>query len=148
MDVILQEDFENLGFEYEVVSVKPGYARNFLFPQGKAKLATPKNLEELNKIMETRKEVEEAAIAKANEIVASMEGIEISIPAKVGEGDKLFGSINNADLTSFLNSKGVEVERKHVQILGKTIKRLGHYHGVIKPHREVEHEFTFDVIAE
>lgn len=148
MDVILQEDFENLGFEYEVVSVKPGYARNFLFPQGKAKLATPKNLEELNAIMESRKEHEEAAMATANAIVSSMEGLEIAIPAKVGEGDKLFGSINNADLTEFLNSKGVEVERKHVQILGKTIKRLGHYHGLIKPHRDVEHEFTFDVIAE
>ncbi len=148
MNVILQEDLENLGFEYEVVSVKPGYARNFLIPNGKAKLATPKNLEELNVIMESRKEQEEAAIAKANEIVSSMEGLEIAIPAKVGEGDKLFGSINNADLTEFLNKNGVNVDRKHVQILGKTIKRLGHYHGLVKPHRDVEHEFTFDVIAE
>lgn len=148
MNVILQEDLENLGFEFEVVSVKPGYARNFLIPQGKAKLATPKNMEELNTIMESRKEQEEAAKAKANEIVSAMEGLTIEIPAKVGEGDKLFGSINNADLTDFLNKNGVNVERKHVQIMGKNIKRLGHYHAVVKPHRDVQHEFTFDVIAE
>lgn len=148
MNVILQEDLENLGFEYEVVSVKPGYARNFLIPTGKAKLATPKNLEELDGIMEERKEIEAANMAKANEIVASMEGLEIAIPAKVGEGEKLFGSINNADLTKYLNDNGVEVERRHVQILGKNIKRLGHYHGLVKPHRDVEYEFTFDVIAE
>lgn len=148
MNVILQEDLDNLGFEFEVVNVKPGYARNFLIPQGKAKLATPKNMEELNKIMDSRREQEEAAIATANEIVKSMEGLVIEIPAKVGEGDKLFGSINNADLTDYLNKNGVNVERKHVQILGKNIKRLGHYHGLVKPHRDVEHEFTFDVVAE
>ena len=148
MNVILQEDLENLGFQYEVVSVKPGYARNFLIPTGKAKLAIAKNMEELNAILESRKEQEEAAIAKAKAVVSSMEGLEIAIPAKVGEGERLFGSINNADLTAFLNKNGVEVERKHVQILGKTIKRLGHYHGLVKPHRDVEHEFTFDVIAE
>lgn len=148
MKVILQEDIENLGFEYEVVNVKPGYARNFLIPQKKAKLAIPNNMEELNQILESRKELEEAAIAKANEIVDSMKGLEIAIPAKVGEGDKLFGSINNADLTKYLNKNGVNVERKHVQILGKNIKRLGHYHGVVKAHRDVEYEFTFDVVPE
>lgn len=65
MDVILNKDIENLGFEYEIVSVKPGYGRNFLIPQGLAKLATPANREVLNKILEDRREQEEAAIAKA-----------------------------------------------------------------------------------
>lgn len=148
MNIILQEDVENLGFEFEVVTVKPGYGRNFLIPQGKAKLATPKNVEELNKILDARREEEAAAIAKANDIIASMEGLEIVMPAKVGEGDKLFGSINNADLTKFLNNKGVNVERKHVQILGKNIKRLGKYTALVKPHREVQKEISFDVIPE
>ncbi|MDO5654716.1 MAG: 50S ribosomal protein L9 [Flavobacteriaceae bacterium] len=148
MNVILQEDLENLGFEFEIVSVKPGYARNFLIPQGKAKEATTKNLAELNQIMESRREQEETAIASAKEIIAAMEGLTIELPAKVGEGDRLFGSVNNADLTDFLNKNGVNVERKHVQILGRNIKRLGHYHAVLKPHREIQHEFTFDVIAE
>lgn len=148
MNIILQEDVENLGFEFEVVTVKPGYGRNFLIPQGKAKLATPKNVEELNKILDARREEEAAAIAKANEIIASMDGLEIAMTAKVGEGDKLFGSINNADLTKFLNNKGVNVERKHVQILGKNIKRLGKYSALVKPHREVQKEISFDVIPE
>lgn len=147
MEVILNKDIENLGFEFEIVSVKPGYGRNFLIPQGLAKLATPANREELAKILEERREQEEAAIAKANEIVASMKGVSIELTAKVGEGDKLFGSINNADLTKYLNDKGVNVERKHIQILGKNIKRLGRYSALLKPHREVEYEFSFDVVA-
>lgn len=148
MDVILNKDIENLGFEYEIVSVKPGYGRNFLIPQGLAKLATPANREVLNKILEDRREQEEVAIAKAKKIVSSIEGLTIEISAKVGEGDKLFGSINNADLTKYLNDKGVEIERKHVQILGKNIKRLGRYHVLVKPHRDVAREFTFDVVPE
>lgn len=148
MNVILKEDLENLGFEYEIVSVKPGYARNYLIPQGKAVLATPNAIEELNKIMEERKEVEAAAIAEAKEIIASLEGLEIVMTAKAGEGEKLFGSINNADLKDFLNKKGINVERKHVQIMGKSIKRLGRYSAIIKPHRDVVFELDFDVVAE
>lgn len=148
MKIILLEDIENLGFEYEVVSVKPGYARNYLIPQKKAKLAIQKNLDELNAVLESRREIEAAAIAKAQTIVDAMKGLEVVLTAKVGEGDKLFGSINNADLTEYLNGKGVNVERKHVQILGKNIKRLGRYNAVVKPHREVQVEFAFDVVAE
>lgn len=148
MEVILTKDVENLGFEFEVVSVKPGYGRNFLIPQGLAKLATPQNVEELNKVLEARKAEEEALVAEANKIIDAVKGLEIVIPAKVGEGDKLFGSINNADLTDLLNKKGVNVERKHVSILGRNIKRLGTYTAIIKPHRTVETELSFDVVPE
>ena len=148
MEVILTKDVENLGFEFEVVSVKPGYGRNFLIPQGLAKLATPVNVEELNKVLDARKAEEEALVAEANKIIDAVKGLEIVIPAKVGEGDKLFGSINNEDLTDLLNKKGVNVERKHVSILGRNIKRLGTYTAIIKPHRTVETELSFDVVPE
>lgn len=148
MDIILTKDVENLGFEYEIVSVKPGYARNFLIPKGAAKLATPANREALEKTLAERKAEEDALIAEAQKIVDAVKELEISIAAKVGEGDKLFGSINNADLTEILAGKGVEVERKHVSIMGKTIKRLGSYTAVIKPHREVFTELEFNVVAE
>lgn len=148
MDVILTKDVENLGFEFEVVSVKPGYGRNYLIPQGLAKLATPANREELNKVLDDRKAHEEELMAEAKKIIDAVKDLEIAIAAKVGEGDKLFGSINNADLTEVLNKKGVEVERKHVTILGRNIKRLGTYTAVIKPHRNVETELTFEVISE
>ncbi|MGV4439620.1 50S ribosomal protein L9 [Ornithobacterium rhinotracheale] len=148
MQVILTKDVENLGFEFEVVSVKPGYGINFLIPQGLAKLATPKNIEELNKVLEDRKAHEEALIAEANKIIEAVKGLELVIAAKVGEGDKLFGSVNNADLTDLLNQKGVNVERKHVSILGRNIKRLGSYTAIVKPHRSVQTEISFDIVPE
>ena len=110
MDVILKQDVENLGFEFEIVSVKPGYARNFLIPLGNAVIATARQREELNILLEERKAEEAALISAAQEKSAKLEGLEIKIDAKVGSGDKLFGSINNGDLADALNAAGVEIE--------------------------------------
>jgi len=148
MDVILKQDVENLGFEFEVVSVKPGYARNFLIPQGKAVIATPKQREELNKTLEARKAEEDKLIADAKEKSAKLEGLDVKIEAKVGAGTKLFGSVNNADLAKALNNAGIEIERKHIRIAGNTIKRLGKSTARIRFHRDVEVEFEFEVIPD
>lgn len=148
MDVILKQDVENLGFEFEIVSVKPGYARNFLIPQGKAVIATAKQREELNKVLEERKAEEAALISAAQEKSAKLEGLEIKIDAKVGSGDKLFGSINNGDLADALNAADVEIEKKHIKIPGNTIKRLGKTTAKIRFHREVEVDFEFEVVAD
>lgn len=148
MDVILRQDVENLGFEFEVVSVKPGYARNFLIPQGKAVVATPQKREELNKTLEARKAEEEKLIADAKEKSAKLEGLDIKIEAKVGAGTKLFGSVNNADLAEALNKAGVEIEKKHIKIAGNTIKRLGKSSAKIRFHRDVEVEFEFEVVPD
>lgn len=148
MDVILKQDVENLGFEFEVVSVKPGYARNFLIPQGKAVVATPQKREELNKTLEARKAEEDKMIAEAKEKSAKLEGLDIKIEAKVGAGTKLFGSVNNADLAEALNKAGVEIEKKHIKIAGNTIKRLGKSSAKIRFHRNVEVEFEFEVIPD
>ena len=148
MDVILRQDVENLGFEFEVVSVKPGYARNFLIPQGKAVVATPQKREELNKTLEARKAEEDKMIAEAREKSAKLEGLDIKIEAKVGAGTKLFGSVNNADLAEALNNAGVEIEKKHIKIAGNTIKRLGKSSAKIRFHRDVEVEFEFEVVPD
>lgn len=148
MDVILRQDVENLGFEFEVVSVKPGYARNFLIPQGKAVVATPQKREELNKTLEARKAEEDKMIAEAKEKSAKLEGLDIKIEAKVGAGTKLFGSVNNADLAEALNKAGVEIEKKHIKIAGNTIKRLGKSSAKIRFHRDVEVEFEFEVVPD
>ncbi|WP_300689958.1 50S ribosomal protein L9, partial [Chryseobacterium sp.] len=100
MDIILKQDVENLGLEFDTVSVKPGYARNFLLPKGIALLATPKNKAALEATLEARKEEEAKLIAAANAVVDQLKKTSITIPAKVGSGDKLFGSINNADLSA------------------------------------------------
>lgn len=148
MDIILKQDVENLGFEFEIVSVKPGYARNFLIPQGKAVVATAKQREELAKTLETRKAEEAALIAAAEEKSSKLNGLEVKIEAKVGSGDKLFGSVNNADLAEALSKAGVEIEKKNIKIPGNTIKRMGKNTAKIRFHREVEVDFEFEVIAD
>lgn len=148
MDVILKQDVENLGFEFEIVSVKPGYARNFLIPQGKAIIATPKEREALTILMEARKADEEKLIAEANERSAKLNGLEIKIETKVGSGTKLFGSVNNADLAEALVKAGVDIERKNIKIPGNTIKRMGMNTAKIRFHREVEVDFEFEVVAD
>lgn len=148
MDIILKQDVENLGFEFEIVSVKPGYARNYLIPQGKAVIATAKKKEELNAILEARKAEEAALIAAATEKSSKLNGLEIKIEAKVGSGDRLFGSVNNGDLADALVKAGVEIEKKNIKIPGNTIKRLGKNIAKIRFHREVEVDFEFEVVAD
>jgi len=148
MDIILKQDVENLGFEFEIVSVKPGYARNFLIPQGKAVNATAKNIEELNTLLEARRAEEAALIAAATEKSSKLNGLEIKLEAKVGNGDKLFGSINNGDLAEALVKAGVEIEKKNIKIPGSTIKRLGKSSAKVRFHREVEVDFDFEVVAD
>lgn len=148
MDIILKQDVENLGLEYDTVSVKPGYARNFLIPKGLAVLATPKNRKQLEDTLEARKEEEEKLIADAQTKVEQLKKTPVTIEAKVGAGDKLFGSINNADLSEALAAKGIEIDRKYIKIPGNTIKRTGKYSALVRLHRNVEYNYEFDVISD
>ncbi|AZA83881.1 50S ribosomal protein L9 [Chryseobacterium lactis] len=148
MDIILKQDVENLGLEFDTVSVKPGYARNFLLPQGIALLATPKNKAALEATLEARKEEEAKLISAANAVVDQLKKTSITIPAKVGSGDKLFGSINNADLSAALAKAGVSVEKKYIKIPGNTIKRTGRVTANIRLHRNVEYNFEFDIVSD
>lgn len=148
MQIILKKDVENLGLEFDTVNVKPGYARNFLLPQGIALLATPKNKAALEATLEARKEEEAKLIAAANAVVEQLKKTTISIPAKVGSGDKLFGSINNADLVVALAKAGVKIDKKYIKIPGNTIKRTGKVTAIIRLHRNVEYNFEFDVVSD
>ena len=148
MEIILKKDVENLGLEFDTVNVKPGYARNFLIPQGYALLATPKNKAALEATLEARKEEEAKLIAAANAIIEKLKATTISISAKVGTGDKIFGSINNATLAEELAKAGVEVDKKYIKIPGNTIKRTGKFSAKVRPHRNVEFEYEFEVVSD
>ncbi|MGC4129483.1 MAG: 50S ribosomal protein L9 [Bergeyella sp.] len=148
MDIILKKDVENLGLEFDTVSVKPGYARNFLIPQGYAVLATPKNKAVLAETLESRKEEEAKLIAAANAVVDQLKKTNITITAKAGTGDKLFGSVNNANLSEELAKAGVEIDRKYIKIPGNTIKRTGKFAALIRLHRDVEYNYEFDVVSD
>lgn len=148
MEIILKKDIENLGLTLDIVNVKPGYARNYLLPQGFAALATPKNRAALAEIIENRKEEDAKLIADANKIVEQLKKTPITITAKAGTGDKLFGSVNNINLAEALAAAGVEVDKKYIKIPGNTIKRTGKFAAKIRLHRDVEHEYEFDVVSD
>lgn len=148
MELILKRDVENLGFADDLVSVKNGYGRNFLIPGGHAVLATPSAKKVLAETLKQRaykeKKIVDAAQAEANKLT----GLEVKITAKSGEGDKLFGSVSNADLAAALEKNGISLEKKFITIAGGTIKRTGKYDAKIRFHRDVISDFSFDVVAE
>ncbi len=148
MELILKKDVENLGFKDDLVTVKNGYARNFLIPQGFATLATPSAKKVLAETMKQRAFKEEKNIEEAKKQAAKLNGLELKLTAKAGAGDKMFGSITDADLAEALAKEGIELDKKYITIAGGNIKRLGQYEATLRFHREVISTFNFDVVAE
>ncbi|PKP24608.1 MAG: 50S ribosomal protein L9 [Bacteroidetes bacterium HGW-Bacteroidetes-2] len=148
MEVILKKDVENLGFADDLVAVKNGYGRNFLIPQGHAILATSSAKKMLAETLKQRAYKEQKAIDDAKAEANKLTGLDIKLTAKTGEGDKLFGSISNADLAEALQKEGVTIEKKFITIPGGLIKRTGQYDATIRFHRAVVSNFSFSVIGE
>ncbi len=144
MQVILRDDMDNLGKSGEVVNVKPGYARNFLLPRGHAIKATAGDI----KRVEHEKRVIAARTAKmAKEAQAEadkLSQVSVSISRAVGEEDKLYGSVTSRDIAQALASKGVDVDRKKLQV-PDTIKSLGEYTITAKLGHEVNASFKLIV---
>ncbi|MEK9614109.1 MAG: 50S ribosomal protein L9 [Flavobacteriaceae bacterium] len=148
MELILKEDVQNLGFKDEVVSVKNGYGRNFLIPKGKAVMATVSARKVLAENLKQRAFKEKSIIESAQKRAEEIKTLEIKIASKVGSGDKLFGSVSNADLAAAISGKSLEIDKKFITLPGKTIKRLGKYEAIIRLHREVNFNFPFEVIPD
>jgi large subunit ribosomal protein L9 len=148
MELILRQDVENLGFKDDLVTVKNGYGRNFLIPQGKAVLATPSAKKVLAENLRQKAHKEKQAIEEAGKIAEAFKNLEIKIPAKVGEADKLFGSVTSADLAAALEKAGHGIDKKYIAIKGGSIKRTGPYEAEIRLHREVQVDFGFEVVSE
>jgi len=149
MELILKKDVEHLGFTDDVVTVKNGYGRNYLIPNGAAVLATPSARKVLAETLKQRAYKEKSVIESAQKEADKLNNlVEFKISAKTGEGDKLFGSVTSADLVDALEKEGVSIEKKFISIAGGSIKRTGQYEATIRFHREVISTFTFDVVAE
>jgi len=148
MEIILKKDVENLGFTNDVVSVKNGYGRNYLIPQGLAVLATPSAKKVLAETLKQRAHKEQKLVDDAKAEAAKLNGLEIKIAAKVGEGDKLFGSVSNADLAEALAAHKISLDKKFITVQGGLVKRLGNYNAKVRFHRDVIAELSFDVVAE
>jgi large subunit ribosomal protein L9 len=148
MELILKRDVENLGFSDDLVTVKNGYGRNYLIPRGYAIMATPSAKKELEEKLKQRAFKERKVIEEAEALNEKLAGLDIKITAKTGEAEKLFGSINNADLAAALEKEGISIDKKYIAIAGGVIKRAGQYDATIRFHREVIGNLTFDVIPE
>jgi len=148
MELILKKDVENLGFTDDLVSVKSGYGRNFLIPQGLAILATPSTKKVLAETLKQRAFKEKMVVAEAQAEADKLNGLEIKISSKAGAGDKLFGSVSNGNLSEALEKEDVKIDKKFISIAGGLIKRTGQYEATIRFHRDVISNFTFEVIAE
>jgi len=146
MELILKSDVPNLGFKDDLVSVKNGYGRNYLIPQGLAVLATPSSKKVLAENIKQREFKEKKEIDEANKLAKKLAKLEIKINAKSGTGGKLFGSISNSDLNSELSNSGFDFDKKIIKIQGGTVKRLGNYNATLRLHRNVIHELSFEVV--
>jgi large subunit ribosomal protein L9 len=147
MDVILREDVEKLGKSGEVVSVKDGYARNFLLPRGLAYLATDGNKRRLEAEQRQRDRRTAAEVAGARDLATRLETVSLSFSMKAGEGDKLFGSVTAADIAERLAAEGLKVDRKHIE-LEEPIKALGVYKVPVRLHADVKPEVRVWVVKE
>ncbi len=148
MELILKQDVEGLGFKDDVVTVKNGYGRNFLIPKGQAILATISAKKVLAETLKQRAFKEKKIIDDANAVAETLKDLEIKIAAKVGTGDKLFGSVNNINVADALEKAGHEIEKKYINVIGGNVKRLGKYNAIIRLHREVSVDLPFEVVAQ
>lgn len=148
MEVILLEKVANLGNLGDKVTVKSGYGRNYLLPQGKATAATPENIAEfearraeLERIASEKRAAAEARAAQLNELV-------VTITANVGEEGKLFGSIGTQDIADALTASGIEVAKSEVRLPEGTIRQTGEYDILLQLHSEVDAEVKLIVTGE
>lgn len=148
MKVVLRNDVDGLGYKGDIVSISDGYAQNKLIPQGLAYKATAgaeKEAENMRQARELRASEEKAV---AEEMAARMQDESLSITVNAGEGGKLFGSVSAADISQSLSEqKNITIDKKLITI-SESIKEVGSYQIIIKPHPDVEFAISLDVVAE
>ncbi|MBM4257327.1 MAG: 50S ribosomal protein L9 [Deltaproteobacteria bacterium] len=147
MEVILQEDVANLGAIGEVVKVRPGYGRNYLIPRGLAVEASRRNLhvlEHQKRLAATKKEKDRQ---KAQGLVDRISSLSITIAARAGEEDRLFGSVTNIDIEKALTAQGVAIDRRKI-VLVEPIKQLGTYTVPVHLSSDVRGNITVNVVRE
>ena len=145
MELILKQDVQDLGFKDDVVTVKAGYGRNYLIPQGFAMMATPTAKKVLAENLKQRAFKEQKLVNDAKAIAEKLKALEIKISAKAG-GDKLFGSVTSADIAEALEKEGQNIDKKY--ITSGIVKRTGKYTANVRLHRDVIVELPYEIVAE
>jgi large subunit ribosomal protein L9 len=146
MQIILIKDVQNVGYANDIVDVKPGYANNFLIPQGYAKLATESAKKVLAENLRQRAHKDAKILADAQALAEKIANLPLSFTVKTTAEGKIFGSVTSADVAEALAAKGIEVDKKNISVEG--IKTVGEYKATVKLHREVKAEVALTVTAE
>lgn len=146
MLVLLQSNVSSLGHIGDLVNVKPGFARNFLFPRKLAIMADARNKAELEHNLRIAEQKKAKALSAAKELANQIASVSLTVQKPVGEEDKIFGTVTNQELCEAFKAEGFEFDRRSISILDD-IKRVGVYRGSVKVHPEVSAEFKIWVVA-
>ncbi|MDI9878198.1 50S ribosomal protein L9 [Flectobacillus longus] len=147
MEIILKTDIAGLGYKNDVVTVKPGYGRNYLIPQGFAVMATPSNKKILAENLKQIAHKLEKIKLDAQTLADSIGELTLGIAAKVGESGKIFGRVTTLQISEALKEKGFEVDRKKIS-LDSEVKFVGEYVATLDLHKDVKHKVKFTVLAD
>ena len=147
MEIILRQSIENLGKPGDIVKVSPGYARNYLLPRGLAYEATPGNRKRIAMEKARLEAAEQERITAAQGLAERLENVQLTFSARVGDEEKLFGSVTTSDIAHQLQGQGFDIEKKQID-LHEPIKSLGVYKIPIRLHAEVKPEIKVWVIKQ
>jgi large subunit ribosomal protein L9 len=147
MEVILKKDIPGLGYKYDTVSVKAGYGRNFLIPQGIAILSNSSNKKMMDENIRQMSHKAEKLKNDALELAEKLQALSISIGAKAGESGKIFGAVTTLQFAEVLKNSGFDIDRRRIKFIGD-VKTVGDYKANIELHRDVTAEIDFKVVAE
>ncbi len=148
MEIILKQDVQRLGSKDDIVTVKDGYGRNYLIPQGFAIDATASAKKVLAENIRQRAHKEAKLKEEAMKLADRLKDIKVTIGAKTSTTGKIFGSVNNIQLAEAIAAQGIEIDRKHITIPKDGVKEVGNHSAKIKLHREVVIDFEFSVVSE
>lgn len=147
MQIILLEPVHNVGHLGDVVTVKHGFARNYLIPQGKAKRATPENLAAFEQRRAELEAQQAKALSEAQERAGKLDGLMVQITQKAGIDGRLFGSVTNYDIAEALKAQGHEVPKSIIRLPGGPLKQVGDYQIAIDLHSDLEVRITVSVLG-
>lgn len=146
MEIILKQDVENLGDKDQIVNVKPGYANNYLIPQGYASAATASAKKVLAEKIKQQSHKEAKMVADAQAVADKLAGVAVAIVAKAAEGGKIFGSVTSAQVADAIEAKGFQIDKRNVKV--DAIKQVGEYKAVVKIYKDIKAEVAVSVTAE
>ncbi|MCU0328718.1 MAG: 50S ribosomal protein L9 [Chitinophagales bacterium] len=147
MEVILLKTIDKVGFKDEVINVKPGFARNYLIPKGYAMSSNPSNLKVLAERQKRNDKIEAKLLENINDLKAKLSALNIEIPVKVGQNNKIFGSVQVTQIAHIFHANNIEIDRKKISIKEGDVKELGAYTALVTLNKDTQIEVPFKVTA-